>query len=48
MAVTKNKFDNIYRCRHSFPNGIVRGTDVMIAGKKAVVLATEENQNPFG
>ena len=32
-AVTKSKFDNVYGCRHSLPDGIMRATDVMIAGK---------------
>lgn len=36
-AVTKTKFDNLYGCRHSLCDGIMRATDVMIAGKKAVV-----------
>jgi len=36
-CVTKSKFDNIYGCRHSLPDGIMRATDVMIAGKKALV-----------
>jgi adenosylhomocysteinase len=36
-CVTKSKFDNIYGCRHSLPDGIMRATDVMIAGKKVVV-----------
>jgi adenosylhomocysteinase len=36
-CVTKSKFDNIYGCRHSLPDGIMRGTDVMIAGKMVVV-----------
>ncbi|MCX6996724.1 MAG: adenosylhomocysteinase [Kiritimatiellaeota bacterium] len=36
-AVTKSKFDNIYGCRHSLVDGIMRATDVMIAGKIAVV-----------
>lgn len=36
-SVTKSKFDNIYGCRHSLPDGIMRATDVMIAGKKCVV-----------
>ena len=36
-AVTKSKFDNIYGCRHSLVDGIVRGTDVMLSGKLAVV-----------
>jgi len=37
-SVTKSKFDNIYGCRHSLPDGIMRATDVMIAGKKVLVL----------
>ncbi|OMJ71517.1 hypothetical protein SteCoe_30245 [Stentor coeruleus] len=36
-SVTKSKFDNIYGCRHSLPDGIMRATDVMIAGKQIVV-----------
>jgi adenosylhomocysteinase len=36
-SVTKSKFDNIYGCRHSLPDGIMRATDVMIAGKIAFV-----------
>ena len=36
-AVTKSKFDNLYGCRHSLIDGICRATDVMIAGKVAVV-----------
>jgi len=36
-SVTKSKFDNLYGCRHSLPDGIMRATDVMIAGKRAVV-----------
>jgi adenosylhomocysteinase len=32
-SVTKTKFDNIYGCRHSLPDGLMRATDVMIAGK---------------
>jgi len=36
-SVTKSKFDNIYGCRHSLPDGIMRATDVMIAGKRALV-----------
>lgn len=36
-SVTKSKFDNIYGCRESLIDGIKRATDVMIAGKKAVV-----------
>jgi len=36
-CVTKSKFDNLYGCRHSCVDGIMRATDVMIAGKIAVV-----------
>jgi adenosylhomocysteinase len=36
-SVTKSKFDNIYGCRHSLIDGIMRATDVMLAGKKCVV-----------
>ena len=36
-SVTKQKFDNIYGCRHSLPDGLMRATDVMIAGKQVVV-----------
>ncbi|KAF3971328.1 hypothetical protein CMV_005059 [Castanea mollissima] len=36
-SVTKSKFDNLYGCRHSLPDGLMRATDVMIAGKVAVV-----------
>jgi len=36
-SVTKSKFDNIYGCRHSLPDGIMRATDVMIAGKIACI-----------
>ena len=32
-SVTKSKFDNVYGCRHSLSDGIMRATDVMIAGK---------------
>ena len=37
-SVTKSKFDNLYGCRHSLIDGINRGTDVMIAGKTALIL----------
>jgi len=37
-AVTKSKFDNLYGCRHSLTDGIMRATDVMLSGKVAVVL----------
>jgi adenosylhomocysteinase len=36
-SVTKSKFDNLYGCRHSLVDGICRATDVMLAGKMAVV-----------
>lgn len=36
-SVTKSKFDNLYGCRESLADGIKRATDVMIAGKTAVV-----------
>ena len=36
-SVTKSKFDNLYGCRESLVDGIKRATDVMIAGKVAVV-----------
>jgi adenosylhomocysteinase len=36
-SVTKSKFDNLYGCRESLIDGIKRGTDVMLAGKIAVV-----------
>merc|ERR1711907_314398 len=34
-CVTKSKFDNLYGCRHSLQDAIMRATDVMIAGKVA-------------
>ena len=37
-AVTKSKFDNLYGCRESLLDGIKRATDVMIAGKGALIL----------
>ena len=36
-SVTKSKFDNLYGCRHSLTDGLMRATDVMLAGKVAVV-----------
>ena len=36
-SVTKSKFDNLYGCRHSLVDSIMRATDVMLAGKIAVV-----------
>jgi adenosylhomocysteinase len=41
-SVTKSKFDNIYGCRHSVVDGLNRATDVMIAGKQAVVCGFGE------
>jgi adenosylhomocysteinase len=41
-SVTKSKFDNIYGCRHSVVDGLNRATDVMIAGKLAVVFGYGE------
>ena len=37
-SVTKSKFDNLYGCRESLVDGIKRATDVMVAGKVAVVV----------
>jgi adenosylhomocysteinase len=37
-SVTKSKFDNLYGCRHSIIDGLNRATDVMLAGKVAVVF----------
>lgn len=36
-CVTKSKFDNVYGCRHSLPDGIMRATDVMLAGKTVMI-----------
>ena len=36
-SVTKSKFDNLYGCRESLPDGLKRATDIMLAGKIAVV-----------
>jgi len=36
-SVTKSKFDNVYGCRHSLPDGIMRATDVMLAGKAVMI-----------
>src|SRR5438132_48207 len=41
-SVTKSKFDNIYGCRHSVIDGLNRATDVMIAGKLAVICGFGE------
>jgi adenosylhomocysteinase len=37
-AVTKSKFDNLYGCRESLLDGLKRATDVMIAGKQALIM----------
>eukprot|EP01006_Ploeotia_vitrea_P043304 TRINITY_DN66717_c0_g1_i1.p1 TRINITY_DN66717_c0_g1~~TRINITY_DN66717_c0_g1_i1.p1 ORF type:complete len:479 (+),score=6.84 TRINITY_DN66717_c0_g1_i1:78-1514(+) len=37
-SVTKSKFDNLYGCKHSLPDGLCRATDVMMAGKRVCVL----------
>ena len=37
-SVTKSKFDNLYGCRESFIDGLKRATDVMIAGKTALII----------
>jgi len=36
-SVTKSKFDNVYGCKHSLPDGLMRATDVMLAGKQVVI-----------
>ncbi|GLJ21177.1 hypothetical protein SUGI_0387680 [Cryptomeria japonica] len=36
-SITKSKFNNLYGCRHSFPDGLMRATDVMNVGKGCVV-----------
>merc|ERR1712038_920441 len=36
-CVTKSKSDNVYGCRHSLPDGIMRATDVMIGGKRSLI-----------
>merc|ERR1711865_105267 len=36
-CVTKSKFDNVYGCRPSLPDGIMRATDVMSGGKRALI-----------
>jgi adenosylhomocysteinase len=41
-SVTKSKFDNIYGCRHSLPDGIMRASDVMLGGKVAVICGFGE------
>jgi len=41
-SVTKSKFDNVYGCRHSLLDGLMRATDVMLGGKVAVVCGYGE------
>ena len=41
-SVTKSKFDNVYGCRHSLPDGLARATDVMLGGKVAVICGFGE------
>jgi adenosylhomocysteinase len=41
-SVTKSKFDNVYGCRHSLPDGLMRATDVMLGGKVAIVCGYGE------
>jgi len=41
-SVTKSKFDNVYGCRHSLPDGLARATDVMLGGKVAVICGYGE------
>ena len=41
-SVTKSKFDNVYGCRHSLPDGLMRATDVMLGGKVALVAGFGE------
>ena len=41
-SVSKSKFDNIYGCRHSLPDGLARATDVMLGGKVAVICGYGE------
>ena len=41
-SVTKSKFDNVYGCRHSLPDGLARATDVMLGGKVAMICGFGE------
>merc|ERR1711981_1030113 len=41
-CVTKSKFDNVYGCRHSLPDSIMRATDVMIGGKRALICGYDD------
>merc|ERR1712064_197721 len=46
-CVTKSKFDNVYGCRHSLPDGIMRATDVMIGGKTALICGLQAAMEGF-
>ena len=41
-CVTKSKFDDVYGCRHSLSDGIMRATDLMIGGKRALLCGYEQ------
>jgi len=43
-SVTKSKFDNVYGCRHSLPDGIMRATDVMLAGKTIMIVGFGDSE----
>jgi hypothetical protein len=47
-SVTKSKFDNLYGCRESLVDGIRRGTDVMMAGKVAMVAGFRRRRQGLG
>ena len=47
-SVTKSKFDNLYGCRESLADGIKRATDVMVAGKVAVVCRLWRRRQGLG
>ena len=47
-SVTKSKFDNLYGCRESLVDGIKRATDVMIAGKVALVARLRRRRQGLG
>ena len=47
-SVTKSKFDNLYGCRESLVDGIRRGTDVMMAGKVAMVVRLRRRGQGLG
>ena len=45
--MTKSKFDNLYGCRESLMDSVKRATDVMVAGKVAVVCGYGDNGQGF-